>query len=165
MQMVKPGLGVAYASSSKPWYEAQQDEGYQNMKYLKALILSFPFFDRIPDQTIIASDNGTRYDRLIATRGNDYLLVYNHTARGMNIDLRKISGERKKVWWMDASTGRLTFLGEHDSKVMTFRLKQTSAPGVRDGVLIAVDSAKDYIAKEQTNILSPVEEKMKNLTE
>ena len=57
------------------------------------------------------------------------------------------------------------FLGEHDSKVMTFRLKQTSAPSVRDGVLIAVDSAMDYIGKEQTNILSPVEEKMKNLTE
>lgn len=165
MQMVKPGLGVAYASTSKLWYEAQQDEGYQEMRYLKALILSFPFFERIPDQTVVASENGTRYDRLIATRGNDYLLVYNYTAGDMTIDLRKISGDRKNIWWMDASTGKLTFLGERDSKVFTFRMQHNAQQGVHDGVLIAVDASRDYISSRQTNILSPEEEKKKDLTE
>lgn len=35
-------------------------------------------------------DNGIQYDRLAATRGTDYLLVYNYTSRPMTIDLRKI---------------------------------------------------------------------------
>ena len=46
---------------------------------------AFPFFERIPDQSVIAGNNGVRYERLIATRGNDYLLVYNYMGRPMDI--------------------------------------------------------------------------------
>ena len=100
-------------------------------------MLAFPYFERVPDQSVIL-DNGTQYDRLIATRGNDYLLVYNYTSRDMKIDLRKISGDQKKVWWMDARTGRLTYLGQYDNKVLTFRPHKTGT-GIEDGVLIAID--------------------------
>ena len=62
----------------------------------------------------------------------------------MKIDFRKISGTRKKVWWMDASTGRLTWLGEYDSKVLTFRPHRVGTD-IEDGVLIAIDAAKDYM--------------------
>lgn len=71
--MHKPGHGVAYARTSKNWWEAQQDSGYTSMKYLKALMLALPYFERVPDQSIIYKDNGTKYDRLIATRGKDYI--------------------------------------------------------------------------------------------
>ena len=64
--------------------------------------------------------------------------------RAMTIDLRKISGEKKKVWWMDAATGRKTYLGEYHSKVVTFRPHKTIS-GIEDGVLIAIDAAKDLI--------------------
>lgn len=66
-----------------------KDEGFNQMKYLKELMLRFPFFERIPDQSVIAGTNGERYDRAIATRGNDYLLVYDYSARPMQIDLTK----------------------------------------------------------------------------
>ena len=33
------------------------------LKYLKNLILTFPFFERVPDQSVIAGTNGERYDR------------------------------------------------------------------------------------------------------
>ena len=102
-------------------------------------MLSFPYFERVPDQSVIVG-NGRQYDRLIATRGNAYLLVYNYTSRDMTIDLRKISGRKKRVWWMDAATGELTSLGEYDSKVITFRPHKTR-DGIEDGVLIAVDEA------------------------
>lgn len=65
------------------------------MKYLKNLMLTFPFFERMPDQSVIAGTNGERYDRAIATRGNDYLLVYNYSGRPMQIDLSKISGAKR----------------------------------------------------------------------
>lgn len=113
------------------------------MKYLKRLILSFPYFERVPDQSTIL-ENGTQYERLIATRGNDYLLVYNYTSREMKIDLRKISGNKKKVWWMNASTGQLTYLGEYDNNVLIFRPQKTGTD-IEDGVLIAFDSSKDYL--------------------
>lgn len=67
------------------------------MQYLKKLILAFPFFERVADQSCIAGNNGTKYERLIATRGNDYMLVYNYTGRPMQIDLSKIHGKTKRL--------------------------------------------------------------------
>jgi hypothetical protein len=106
----------------------------------------------VPDQSII-QENGEKYNRLIATRGNDYLLVYNYNNNNMKLDLTKISGTKKNVWWMTAATGKLKYLGEFDNKVLTFRYHPQSAR-VEDGVLIAIDSTKDYLKKDQTE-LSP----------
>lgn len=114
------------------------------MKHLKRLMLAFPYFERVPDQSVIL-DNDTQYDRLIATRGNDYLLVYNYTSREMKIDLRKISGDQKKVWWMDARTGQLTYLGQYDNKILKYRPQKTG-DGIEDGVLIAIDASKNYLS-------------------
>ena len=152
MQMWKPGHGTSYGdvAKMKPWYEALEDPGFNQMKYLKNLMLSFPVFDRVPDQSIIL-DNGTQYDRLIATRGQDYLLVYNYTSRVMKLDFTKISGQKKQVWWMNAGTGGLRYLGEYDSKVLTFRMHKQGF-GVEDGVLIAVDASKNYLQKDQIEV-------------
>lgn len=137
MQFYREGYPPAYFCS-KRWQDALHDPGFNQMQHLKQLMLSLPYFERIPDQSVIL-DNGTQYDRLIATRGSSYLLVYNYTSRAMKIDLRKISGTRKKVWWMDAATGRKTFLGEYDNAIHTFLPPHTST-GIEDGVLIAIDS-------------------------
>ena len=152
MQMLKPGYPTSYGSAGdvKTWYQGLNDPGFNQMKYLKQLILSMPYFDRVPDQSIIL-ENGTKYDRLIATRGNDYLLVYNYTSRIMKLDFTKISGQKKNVWWFNAGTGGLRYLGEYDSKVLTFRMHKQGF-GVEDGVLIAVDASKNYLQKDQLMI-------------
>jgi hypothetical protein len=154
MQMLKPGYPTSYgdAGDVKAWYQGLKDPGFNQMQYLKRLILSFPYFERVADQSVIL-ENGEKYNRLIATRGNDYLLVYNYNNNNMKLDLTKISGTKKNVWWMTAATGRLKYLGEYDSKVLTFRYHPQSAR-VEDGVLIAIDSTKDYLTKDQTE-LSP----------
>ena len=121
------------------------------MKHLK-LMLTFPYFERVPDQSIVL-DNGTQYNRLAATRGNDYLLVYNYTSQPMKIDLHKISGPKKKVWCMNASTGDLTWLGEFDNKVITIH-PPTTGNDIEDGVLIAIDASKNYLTKDQLKINS-----------
>jgi hypothetical protein len=148
MQFFKPGYPSAY-HNYKPWYVAVYDPGFHQMQYVRRLIMTFPYFERVPDQSIIL-DNGTRYDRLIATRGNDYLLVYNFTARSMRLDLTKISGQYKHVWWMNADDGSLVYLGKHPSKVLTFSPKE----GTHDGVLIAVDATKTYLSPDQHSLIS-----------
>ena len=154
MQMLKPGYPTSYgdAGDVKAWYQGLKDPGFNQMQYLKRLILSFPYFERVPDQSVVL-ENGEKYNRLIATRGNDYLLVYNYNNNNMKLDLTKISGAKKNVWWMTAATGQLKYLGEFDNKVLTFRYHPQSAR-VEDGVLIAIDSTKDYLTKDQTE-LSP----------
>ena len=152
MQMQKPGYPTSYgeAGDVKTWYQALNDPGFNQMKFLRQLILTFPYFERVPDQSIIV-ENGVQYERLIATRGSDYLLVYNYTSRPMKLDLTKISGQKKRVWWMNAGTGGLRYLGEFDNKVLTFRMHKQGF-GVEDGVLIAVDASKDYLATDQLQI-------------
>lgn len=150
MQFIRPGL-LASFGAEKPWWDAMKDPGYNQMKYLKWLMLSFPFTERVADQSIIAGQNGERYDRIIATRGNDYLLVYNYSGKPMSIDLTKISGAKKNVWWMNPADGKLTYLGEYDSKVAEFTYDAAYLRG-SDRVLIAVDSSKNYISKTDKQI-------------
>lgn len=143
MQFYREGYAPAYGAQ-KTWQEALKDEGFNQMKYLKELMLRFPFFERIPDQSVIAGTNGERYDRAIATRGNDYLLVYDYSARPMQIDLTKISGEKKKAWWFNPQNGSMTYIGEFENKIADF---QYDAPYMRgeDRVLVVTDALKDYV--------------------
>lgn len=154
MQMLKPGYPTSYGSdgTEKTWYQALSDSGFSQMKHLKNLMLTMPFFERVGDQSIISGRNGKKYFRLLATRGNDYLMVYNYKSVPMTVDLTKVSGDKKNIWWMDAATGRLTYIGEFDSKVTTFN-QQNPHPGYpNDGVLIAIDSRKNYLDKDQTEV-------------
>lgn len=146
MQFYKPGVLPSFFAK-RYWYDCLQDPGYNQMKFLKELILKFPYFERIPDQSVIAGVNGERYDRAIATRGNDYLLVYNYSGRPMKIDLSKISGAKKNCWWFNPATGVYSFIGEFEGdKVAAFQADVAYAVG-NDRVLIAVDSSRDYLKK------------------
>jgi hypothetical protein len=108
MQFYRPGLNPAYFADT-PWWDALDFPGFNQMQHVKNLMMAFPYIERIPDQTIIV-DNGIvgdlinphgtgtlstlqyanfsveKYNRLVATRGEDYLLVYNYTGRPMQID-------------------------------------------------------------------------------
>ena len=154
MQFMKPGLLGSFGAE-KPWWDAMKDPGFGQMKYLKWLILAFPFEERIADQSVIAGQNGERYDRNIATRGNDYLLVYNYSGKPMQLDLTKISGQKKNVWVMNPSDGSLKYLGEYDSKVTEFANDGAYLRG-SDRVFIAVDAQKNYLEKTAT-ALTPKE--------
>ena len=127
------------------------DPGYNQMKYLKNLMLTFPFFERIPDQSIIAGQNRERYDRAIATRGNDYLMVYNYTGRPMEVDFSKISGVKKNAWWYTTKDGKLEYIGEFDNGVHKFQHDSGYCSG-NDHILIVVDSSKNYVEKDWTEL-------------
>lgn len=149
MQFIRPGVVGSFGADGmkKAWWNALEDPGFSQMIHLKNLMLAFPFFERVPDQSVIAGKNGERYDRAIATRGNDYLLVYNYSARPMEIDLSKVSGAKKNIWWYHPASGKLEYVGEYDSKITKFQYDCGYMSG-NDRVLIVVDASKDYINKD-----------------
>jgi len=168
MQMLKPGYPTGYGSDGtvKAWYQGLEDPGYNQMQYLIDLMLSFPYFDRIPDQSIIAGKNGAKYDRLIATRGKDYLMVYNYNSDEMKIDLRKISGKKKLLWWFNPSDGAISFIETADNKIITISPQIEKTDKINDRVLIAIDADKNYLSREQTKILNQhLADKKRNLNE
>lgn len=160
MQFVRPGVNGAYFADgiAKPWYKALDDDGFNQMVHLKRLMLAFPYYERVPDRSAIR-DNGVRYERLIATRGKDYLLVYNHTGRDMNVDLSKISGRKHRAWWMDAASGAVKHIGEV-GKDMRYK-----PDGDADGVLIVTDVKSAYLTPETTSLMSLPQPEVRDLTE
>lgn len=160
MQFVRPGVNGAYFADGivKPWYKALDDDGFNQMVHLKRLILAFPYYERMSDQSVIR-DNGIRYERLIATRGNDYMLVYNHTGRDMNVDLSKISGRKHRAWWMDAASGTVKYIGEA-GKDMRYKPENDA-----DGVLIVTDIKATYLTPETTSLMSLPIPEARDLTE
>ena len=142
MQMYRPGVSPAYGAKM-PWWDAIHDEGRVQMQYMKKLISKFPFFERIPAQDVISNQNGTQYDRVIATRGNDYILVYNYTNRITEIDLTKISGAKKKAYWFNPRNGQSEFIGELDNGKQTF-FHESGYRASNDWVIVIFDAAKNY---------------------
>lgn len=151
MQFMRPGVLPSFFAG-KAWWDAMKDPGYLQMKYLKALMTSFPFTEGENDQTLILSKNGEKYDRIIATRGKDYALVYNYTGKPMTVDLSKVSGKKKNLWTMNPKDGSLTYLGECSDKQKEFKFVSSGVNG-HDVVLIILDASKDYIKLSQSNIL------------
>lgn len=143
MQMLRPGYQASFGAK-KPWWEAIHDPGCQQMKYLKKLILAFPFFDRVPDQSLISNENGTQYERVIATRGKDYILVYNYTNRMTEIDMTKISGAKKNAWWYSPVDGSVSYIGEFNNGKQSFAHDSGYGPA-NDWVLIITDSNVSYV--------------------
>ena len=168
MQMLKPGYPTGYGSDGtvKSWYQALEDPGYNQMQYITDLMLSFPYFERVPDQSIIVGKNGVKYDRLIATRGKDFMLIYNYNSNVMKIDLRKISGKKKLLWWFNPSDGAISFIGTADNKIITVSPQIEKSDKVNDRVLIAIDAEKNYISREQTKIVNQrLADRKRNLNE
>jgi hypothetical protein len=116
MQMHKTtDKGSAYGSK-KFWNEALNDEGAQQMVHLKNLILSKPYFDRVPDQSLIAGKNGEKYDYLVGSRGKDYAFIYDYTGRVFDVAMGKINGAKVKASWYNPKDGSKKAIGSFWNK-------------------------------------------------
>jgi len=114
MQMHKPGEKGASYGAKDAWFDAINDPGASQMQYIKKLMLSRPYFDRVPDQSIIvAAKQGKRYNYLIATRGKDYAFVYTYNGRSIDIHLGKIVTAKVKASWFDPRTGETKVIGTY----------------------------------------------------
>lgn len=86
------------------WTDSINAEGASQMKHLKNLMLSQPYFERIPADFIVA-DQGQRYSRVAVTAGRDYVLAYVYTGRKFRLNLTSIGSSRMHARWFDPRTG------------------------------------------------------------
>ncbi|MCU7551900.1 glycoside hydrolase family 140 protein [Chitinophagaceae bacterium LB-8] len=116
MQMHKPtDKGSAYGSKDY-WYDAIDHPGARQMLYLKNLMLSKPYLERVPDQSLIASGQGEKYNHLVATRGKNYAFIYTFNGRNMNIAMGKIKGSKVKASWYNPRNEEQTVIGTFANK-------------------------------------------------
>ncbi len=110
IQFYKPGDKDVEYGVNEYWFKAINDPGASQMIWLKKLMLSKPYFDRIPDESLVA-DQGIRYDYIAATRGKGYAFLYDYTGRNFKVNMGKISGRYVKASWYNPRKGNKKMIG------------------------------------------------------
>ena len=140
MSMRKPEENKA-GQVRKTWSEALDDPGASQLQHLKNLMLSRPYFERVPDQSLVVGENGIRYDYVVATRGRGYAFLYTHTGRPIQVDLTLVSNDRVRAWWFDPRTGEVKPIGTSPATLSpTFRPPSAGS----DWVLVLDDAAAKF---------------------
>jgi hypothetical protein len=141
---------------SPSWEEAILRLGAAQMLHLKNLILSRPYFSRIPAQHLILdlpklppADTSIHYEpqraaHPYATRSNEgtYAMVYFPQAeQTLTLDLSALSGNLK-AWWYDPRNGKAHAIGECTNKTKVF----TSPIAGPDWVLVLDSTEQNFDA-------------------
>ena len=100
-------IRMAILASTKNWKETIHAPGAEQMQYLKKLMLSKSYFDRIPAQEIIADNTENQYNYILATKGKNYAMVYTYTGKNFKVDLSKLKFTVSKLSWFNPSDGTL----------------------------------------------------------
>lgn len=125
MQFYNPKDKEAAYGAKKYWTEAINDPGAGQMVHLKELMLSRPYFDRVPDQSLIAEQPGDKYDYQTGTRGNDYAFIYTYNGKNIRANMGIIEGEKVQAEWFDPRNGQTKPIGTFPNK----GIKEFDPPG------------------------------------
>lgn len=98
------------------WQPAMNEPGAQQMKYVKELMLSRSYFDRVPDQSLIAGENGEQYDRLLATRGKNYAFIYTYKGGKIAVNTSSFTSAKIKATWFNPRNGEKTEVDTFENK-------------------------------------------------
>jgi hypothetical protein len=115
MQMYKLGDKDTSFGPIETWDKAIDAPGAGQMIHLKNLLLAYSFFDRVPDQSLIANQ-GSRYDYLVASRGPAYALVYTYTGRNIRLNMGKLPGNTVVASWFNPRDGKTALIGDISNK-------------------------------------------------
>ncbi len=110
MQMHQAEDTTSAYGAKKYWKEALNAPGANQMHYLKKLILSYSYFDRVPDTSMVLNQ-GRRYNYIPATKGKEYALLYTYNGRNIKVKLDQIEGEKVKASWFNPRNGKSKAIG------------------------------------------------------
>jgi len=124
------------------WEEALNASGASQLKHLVQLIKSRDMLSRIPDQTIVSSDENDK--NIFATRGDGYIFVYLPKGGSVTVNLgeKYISGDKVQAWWYNTSTGEAHVIDTYDNK----DTREFTTDDDKDIVLVIDDKSKNYNA-------------------
>jgi hypothetical protein len=111
MQFHKSDERTSSYGVKETWDAALNAPGASQMKFLKQLILSRSYFDRVPAPELIAGSQGEKYDYLAATKGDNYALIYTCNGSTMKIDMEKMKMKKIRAFWFNPRSGSRDYIG------------------------------------------------------
>lgn len=142
-QMHEPGH-EPISSARHTWKETLDLPGAWDMKHVRNLIMSRPFLNRIPDQSLISASPDSGAGHVQATRGKHYAMLYIPTGKNITVNPEKIAGDKIKSWWYNPRTGE----AEANEIFSNKGTHEFDPPGEstrgNDWILVLDDAAKDF---------------------
>ncbi|WP_295119142.1 glycoside hydrolase family 140 protein [uncultured Chitinophaga sp.] len=117
------------------WRKALRSPGAFQVRFLKELMMSRPYFSRIPDPLLVVNNGNDWTNYITATRDYEgsYAFIHLPEATPVTLNMALLKGNRKKAWWFNPANGRKTkALVSNHTENSTF----TPPAGGRDWVLI-----------------------------
>jgi hypothetical protein len=134
------GHTLGHSDNVALWQEKWNSGGAMGMKEVSDLFLSLPWWNLVPDQSLLTQGGVTDGRELtLAARCKDgnWALAYLCNGGSVTVDMSKLSGPAK-AWWYDPRTGELQVIGEFDNS----GTQQFSAPaGGPDWTLVLHDKS------------------------
>jgi len=133
----------AVLGSNLFYKEAMELNGANQIKFVRRLLESRPFLDRIPDRSMVVENNLFAGERIQVTHVKDYAFIYTAQGRAITVNLSKISGTKITASWYNPRNGVSKEAGSFDNKGQ----KKFTAPSAgygQDWVLILDDESKHY---------------------
>jgi len=126
------------------WQTAMELPGANQMKYVRRLMESHqPLSERVPDQSLVIENNLPAAERIQATRGRDYMLVYSAAGIPFTLVLNKINGKRLNQYWLNPRDGSVIREQPIENKGTHFSRPPKSGYG-QDWVLVLEDADKIF---------------------
>jgi len=132
-------------SPLRPWKEALNLPMARQVRHLKNLMLSRPYFTRIPDQSLIKVKQEDTNDYVIATRDSEgtYAMIYYPTGKPVSLNLESLASPLLEVTWYDPRTGN-SFQGESIRKSNDISITPPTHGMGNDWVLVLDDPSSQF---------------------
>jgi hypothetical protein len=115
MQFYKPGDANPAYGAKKYWTEAINDPGASQMRYLKKLILSKSYFDRVPANELLDGPELPKYDYIAITKGKNYVMAYTWNGSIINLNTGKLPWKNYKASWFNPRNGEFSAKESHSN--------------------------------------------------
>jgi hypothetical protein len=130
--------------ADRDWIDALHRPGGRQMRFLRALIESRPFFTRVPDDSLFANPAPGNALHMTASRDRDgtYAFIYFPTSdQAATVNLSKLHAGKLRAWWFDPRTGFAHPAGEFDGGAAREFTSPSYGP---DWVLVIDQVASSY---------------------
>jgi hypothetical protein len=126
--------------ADRDWTDAMVRPAAQQVLYLRRLIESRPFFERIPDPSMIVTKYANHFEHSQATRDakGRYAMIYVPNAgQKITLNLAKLRDGERVGWWFDPRTG----IGQRMDADLSMAQVQLQTPTHGPDWVIVIDDA------------------------
>lgn len=124
----------------RSWREALDLPGARQMRWVRNLMESRPFFSRVPDQSLLLGGEDSAPSRILATRdaAGAYAMVYIPSGQSVSIDLNKLN-RTATGHWFDPQNGKAEPCGRYSGVAQDF-----TPPSQDDWILVLDEPGREF---------------------